>query len=383
MFLIQLLKAVQSILEGNSKLRAPREKSCTYGLEFNNNTVKFGGAIFVNDYTSTCEYSTCFIQAPKYNRNDWIKINSTDGNTTIYGGLLDRCIARHKYTHSKSMIGINYFIRVAKDANIKSMITSAPVRVCYCRNRSVDCNYTHPIVNVKRGETFNVTIAAVDQVNNTTDASIFIKAKLNYTYRLGIEQRVQKAYSGCNNLTLNVFSPNDSIELILYAKGPCQDIGISQTNLQVNFKNYNCPIGFQSLDTKDNCSCDCDQQIKTLIKTCNQSSESLLRQGDFWINYINHTDTIHYLIYPHCPYDYCVPSIHSTYINLNIPNGIDAQCALDRTGLLCSMLYSRPQFISGKLSLLIVSQRLAKIVYCHCNGSNCLRYCINSDNLGS
>ena len=235
------------------------------------------------------------------------------------------------------MIGINYFARVSNDTNIKSMITSDPVRVCYCHNRSIDCNnYTHPIVNVKRGGTFKVTVVAVDQVNHITDASVFIKATSNYTYRLGIEQRVQKVYNGCSNLTLNVFSPNDSIELILYATGPCQDIGISKFKLPITFEKCTCPIGFQPLATKDDCSCGCHQQIKALVKTCKQSSESLLRQGDFWLNSMTGIDTIHYLIYPHCPFDYCVPSIHSTYVNLNTPNGADAQCASNRTGLLCS-----------------------------------------------
>ena len=238
------------------------------------------------------------------------------------------------------MIGINYFARVSNDTNIKSMITSDPVRVCYCHNRSADCNnYTHPIVNVKRGEAFNVTVVAVDQVNRIIDASVFIKAietdTSNYIYRLGIEQR-QKVHNGCNNLTLNVFSPNDSIELIIYAKGPCKDIGISKYIVPIRFKKCTCPIGFQPLAIKDDCSCGCHQQIKALVKTCKQSSESLLRQGDFWLNSITDTDMIHYLSYPHCPFDYCVPSIHSTYINLNKPNGADAQCASNRTGLLCS-----------------------------------------------
>ncbi len=326
-------------LEGNSKLRSPREISNTYGLEFNNNTAKLGGAIFVNDYTSTCKNSTCFIQAPPYNRNDWIKISSTDGNTTtIYGGLLDRCIAKRKYMiKDDAMIGINYLARVSNDTNIKSMIASDPVRVCFCHNGSVDCNSTYPVVNVKKGETFNVTVVAFDQVNHTIDTSVFITASSHYTYRLGIEQRIQTAYNRCTNLTLNVFSPHDSIELILYAEGPCQDIGISKFKVPIRFKNCTCPIGFQPLATKEDCSCGCDEQIKTLVKMCNRSSKSLLREGDFWLNSITYnTDTIHYLIYPHCPFDYCVPSIHSTYVNLNTPNGADAQCASNRTGLLCS-----------------------------------------------
>ena len=54
------------------------------------------------------------------------------------------------------------------------------------------------------------------------------------------------------------------------------------------------------------------------------------------MNYINDTNKIDYLIYLHCPYDYCVLSTNTININLNVPNGVDAQCAPNRTGLLCS-----------------------------------------------
>ena len=333
-------------LDANSNFRAPRGKGCKYVLEFDKNKAEIGGAIYVNDHTSTiaCKntsYGTCFVQAPSFTLNPWngwIKINSVDGNTTIYGGLLDRCIAQNRYNNRPRLIGIDYMKRVTQNKNIENMITSEPVRVCFCRNKKVDCNYAHEPFNVKRGQMFKVSIAAVDQVNHTLDALIFIKPKQNYRYHLGTDQQVQKASKGCSDLTLNVFSPNDSIELIIYADGPCQHAGISQLSLYINFKNCTCPIGFQPLtmQNSDICSCDCDKQIETLTKTCNQSSESLLRQGDFWINYINNTGTIHYLTYPLCPYDYCVPSINATYINLNIPNGVDAQCAFNRTGLLCS-----------------------------------------------
>ena len=330
-------------LETNSKLRAPRGRDCNYVLEFDNNTAKIGGAIFVNDYTNICKFSTCFIQAPSFTLkplNGRIKINSTSGNTTIYGGLLDRCIAKRRYNYTStnftSIIGINYMKIVTNNDNIQYMITSDPLRICYCYNRKVDCNYTYPTVTVKKGYTFKVPVAAVDQVNHTVDAWIFIKSTQNYKYHLGTEQRAQKVQNGCSDLTLNIFSPNDTVELTMYAKGPCQDVGISQTKLHVNFVNCICPIGFQQQKTQEDCVCDCDQQLKPLIKICDQSSKSLLRQGDFWINYINNTDEIYYLIYSHCPYDYCLPSTHSANINLNIPNGADAQCALYHTGLLCS-----------------------------------------------
>ena len=330
-------------LEANSKFRAPRGENCTYEMEFDNNVAIFGGAaVFVNDYTNVCNHSMCFIQASSTyaSRNNQIRINSTAGNTTIYGGLLDRCTVERRYSGNDlrpTTIGFNYINKLTKNVNINNMMTSDPVRVCHCTDtRELNCSYTEKIKNVKRGETFNVSVAAVDQANHTVDSLIYVTSTKRYMYRLAIGQWVQVTHNGCTDLKLKVSSLNDSVKLILYPEGPCQDIGVSKAVLHVNFQPCTCPIGFQQQKKQEDCVCDCDQKIKALIKMCNSSSSFLLRQGDFWINYVNDTDQIDYLIYPHCPYDYCVLSTSTVSINLNIPNGADAQCASNRTGLLCS-----------------------------------------------
>ena len=51
--------------------------------------------------------------------------------------------------------------------------------------------------------------------------------------------------------------------------------------------------------------------------------------------YINDTDPSGYIIYPNCPFDYCKPQTLNVSINLNVPNGADAQCANRRTKTLC------------------------------------------------
>ena len=51
--------------------------------------------------------------------------------------------------------------------------------------------------------------------------------------------------------------------------------------------------------------------------------------------YVNDTDPYRYVIYPYCPYGYCHPADDNVSINLTIPNGADAQCANNRTGVLC------------------------------------------------
>ena len=74
-----------------------------------------------------------------------------------------------------------------------------------------------------------------------------------------------------------------------------------------------------------------------------------------WITYINGTDQHEYVIYPHCPFDYCHPQDVNISINFNIPNGADSQCAHNRMGVLCGAC-------KDDLSLSLASSRC---VPCH------------------
>ena len=67
-----------------------------------------------------------------------------------------------------------------------------------------------------------------------------------------------------------------------------------------------------------------------------QSSNKIhLRKENCWVSYINDTSSNGYVIYPHCPFDYCYTPDKQVGINLNLPNGSDAQCDLNRMGTLC------------------------------------------------
>ena len=65
---------------------------------------------------------------------------------------------------------------------------------------------------------------------------------------------------------------------------------------------------------------------------CDPFSESVVRQGRFWITYLNESISN---IYPYCPLDYCQPPSKSVPVNLNLPNGSDAQCTDNCGGTLC------------------------------------------------
>lgn len=83
---------------------------------------------------------------------------------------------------------------------------------------------------------------------------------------------MQEVSDKCSNLTLNVFSPNESVQLILFASGPCNEQGISKVFLEVHFSSCICPIGFKT-SNDENCQCDCDPLIKPHITKCNQSTD--------------------------------------------------------------------------------------------------------------
>ena len=87
------------------------------------------------------------------------------------------------------------------------------------------------------------------------------------------------------------------------------------------------------------CTCDCDFKLNNFISECYQENRTLVREGTFWIAYLNTSNVnsteYEYLIHPQCPLDYCYPSTTRVYINLDVEFGSDKQCAFNRVGILC------------------------------------------------
>ena len=105
------------------------------------------------------------------------------------------------------------------------MISSDPVRICFCKDIDPDCNYQWPYIRVMKGHRFIVTLVAVNQFNHSVNATIrsFISSP-----RGGLEegQQSQNSHQTCTNLTFNAHSPLISEKLTLYAEGPCNNMGL-------------------------------------------------------------------------------------------------------------------------------------------------------------
>ena len=349
-----------------------------YALTFAANLADLGGAIYVGDDTNsgTCasdsykRYSPateCFLQTLVLRRSRSFKTNFTNlvnvefannlarvHGSNVFGGLLDRCtfspFSKKNDSLPEVFDGITYLAFFTTINNFdQRFVSSYPVRVCFCNvskpsnNIQPDCSYQPEIIRIRKGEKFTLPLAAVDQASHTISANIYIFLQSNES-GIGEGQLVQSTGGSCTNLNFNVFSPHEYEELIMYADGPCKDATLSQGRVKIEFIPCNCPVGFQEKGTrKTSCECVCDTKLGNAkrITFCDPQMETLTREGKFWITNVsiintdNESYVVDYLIYPYCPLDYCKPSSSVVKINLNIPNGADAQCANNRSGLLC------------------------------------------------
>ena len=318
----------------------------------------YGGAIYVADDTNSGACSSdseCFIQTLAINlysdsNNTYGLVNILfSGNTAsekganLFGGLLDRCtLSQFAELYIKQRIyyrGVNYLGNISNITAIDT-ISSLPVRICFCKSENEsdhepDCSYQPPTFKVKKGGALTVPLVAVDQVNHSVAASI-ISSLSSQDGGFSEGQKGQSAGRYCSNVIFNVFSPHNSETINLYADGLCGSSRLSTRHLYIEFSECTCPIGFQPLASNTRCECDCDSKLSHYITDCNSTTESLMRLNtNSWITDVNTTDPPGYVIHPNCPFDYCRPLTENVSMNLNLLNGSDAQCAYNRSGILC------------------------------------------------
>ena len=351
-------------LEVNSKLYILKNEATlshnrkVYVLNFTGNHGNYGGAVYVVDDTNsgTCSSDNeCFIQTLALHlirftasldiANILLSENyATEQGSNLFGGLLDRCIpSPFAEVHRKqnSMIhysGVAYLQIITINAQTHS-ISSLPVRVCFCNlEHEPDCNYQVPTIRVKKGEAFIVSVVAVDQVNNTVEANITTHVSSS-DGGFGEGQQTQSVGRNCTDLTYNVFSPHDNETINLFADGPCGNAALSTSHVTIHFNECTCSVGFEppsNSRTSTSCECNCDSKLSPYITDCNYATSLVFRvDTNSWITYINISGSTGYVKYPYCPFDYCKLKTDNVSINFNLPNGADAQCAYNRTGVLC------------------------------------------------
>lgn len=191
------------------------------------------------------------------------------------------------------MNGIEHLRTITNDNNIDKKISSEPVKVCFCDRDGihVNCSYVHPPLMTQRREEFNMTIAAVDQVYSPVKSKVYVTFDSNKA-NITLQPRSRELTNKCSNLSVTITeSSADSVELILYAEGPCKSIGKSKARLHIYLQPCTCPIGFQL----EKCGCVCDpliQHISDSIILCYLQTQTLSRQTNVWLSYSNESGYI-------------------------------------------------------------------------------------------
>ena len=368
-------------LKGMSRIiytYGPCDRNYRYYLMFGYNIAYYGAALFIDDYdyhdqkilcaskydsiyTST-EHSSitkCFLSLNYYKSDSLMVVEDEIGNeedlcpphitmhfrnntahssgAVVYGGYLDRCtmlqhLSRFVTSRWEPIIsGLNYLLKISNI--VPAQVSSPPLRVCYCdAYYRPNCYLDVQELTIQRGETFLLAVAVVDQANNSMNGTVYA----NFLSTTNSKSFSHNIYgTSCKDLEISYeygITPEPN-QLALYALGPCNDTGISRRVIQIHWYGCPCPIGFSNNDT--HCVCECDPKLPKLIKTCTFETQSVLRENYIWIGHVNTSKYSGYLFYPNCPFDYCLPGAPPISINLNIPNGSDAQCAQHRTGTLC------------------------------------------------
>ena len=95
----------------------------------------------------------------------------------------------------------------------------------------------------------------------------------------GEGQQSQKVNRNCTVLTFNVFYPNDSETITLFADGSASS-STKHVNICIQLSNCTYPVGFESFSCNSRstrCECICDSALSPYITNCNSTTNSLLR----------------------------------------------------------------------------------------------------------
>ena len=313
-----------------------------------NRASSYGGALYVDDNSNSDTLCSVINESIKNETtanecfSNTIFLNFSDNSanklgSNLFGGFLDICEVNETVDSPDKEKRVASFLRKSNiDESQLDTISSHPVQLCFCREGQTDCDYQPETVRIDIGNSFSIEVTAHDQVHNAVNSTV--SCSLNSSAGgLDVGQDLQSINAVCTKLYFTLYSPHNHEELTLSVDSIlCKTLRITKQRIMIEII-CSCPIGFQvNYNDQTSCDCVCDKVFQPYDKTdCDKQLQSIIRKDNFWIKYINTSNSSGYVIYPNCPYDYCHTPEESIAINLNNPDGYEAQCASHRSGTLC------------------------------------------------
>ena len=316
-----------------------------------NHAIKYGGGIYHEDIASAaqCSYKRsgetkqslayCFIRMTyRLNRGQYYSTlmlisrnNSADvSGSFLHGGLLDRC-------QTFTPISILKILFLIQKKNRE--ISSEPYQLCFCvKATQIRFNCTkQKSIEAYPGQKFHISLMALDQTITSVTTEI---TAVSATSRLNSDQSSQTLEPDCSKLWYNLYSTQDTDQLILYPDGPCRDTGLARAVVNVMFKP--CPDGFM----KSGENCVCEEKLNEYNASCtiNDNATISRKAGPaFWLQGWYENETYKGLIhYKTCPRNHCKTG--EVTISLENP---DIQCAQNHSGLLCGACATNHSLMLG------------------------------------
>ena len=296
-------------------------------LRFIDNKAERGAAIFITPpVVSSYSYPFCQYQVDgSLNGSSSIVFSGNIASITgdiIYGGDVDNCFLFTNFGITVSDLNINGLFVYEEEINPRYSISSDAIKVCFCFDEESFCNVSNITTSsIYPGESVNVSVATVG------DTDAYTTGKIKILHEGANVKTVSNELPRCFNLSIGSSeltrnSSNNTLTLVIDGPYDSDDV----TSISIVVPILSCPPGFRPLGS----SCTCDAAIETLGTgvVCSIEDQLIYHRDDAWIGYSNTSNCV--LVSDHCPFDYCKNS--NVSFNIYQP---DAQCALDRSGVLC------------------------------------------------
>ena len=327
-----------------------------------NKALEYGGVIYHKDSTVTpmqCSYfnsSTtfdhlpfCFLELLTWEPTIFIYLydnSASKGGSFMYGGLLDKCNLERSFYSSYHKPNTFMNIMNVTSSNGNGVIGSDPFQLSHCDSTQTHHNSQGMSVTVHRGETFTIKLVARSQGGLVTSTSV--TAVVSNSSRLELAQTVQHLPGRCSGLAYTLYSTMDFEQLVLYPDGPCRDAGLARVVVNVTLQI--CPDVF----SQQGAECVCEERLQEYDVKCILGDKMyVLRKADstFWMSTLYRNGSYQGLILYHsCPEEYCI--VGNVTISLD---NLDAQCDLNRSGVLCGACASNYSLLLGSSRCTICS----------------------------
>ena len=322
----------------------------------NNKALSSGGAIYAlgNIFTQTyCSFQVSYNHSP-YNITVLFESNeaTTTGNSVYTPNLYNCYIGEEWFNYSKA---IDFYNKIFSNG-IKDVSTT-PVNITLCDLIDHACKLTH---EVYPGETFNISIAAINAAGNHTYSIVTITpvnnthtrfTQINWWLSERENTQVIKETDDCTLINITIHT-NDSSTLNV-SDGAIQfTVAELRDSTILDIKLKSCPPGFQ-LDNKTG-SCVCSYLLSSKLlgivgytPNCSINTRTFNRPSTTsWVGSVKHNKTSVFLLSLQCPHGYCNGDLNLSVFHYKndgtfeiISNDLSTNsslCLNNREGILCS-----------------------------------------------